>query len=191
MYELLEVPQHASTSDIVRAYELAKRTYGAESLATYSLFNPAERQSVLARIEEAYRILSDPRRRHEYDAWLTAQGSLPLDQASGASPNPLPSELSNDAPVVAAGALSIPDTLKGPDLRQLRERRGVSLETIADKTRINITYLQHLEGDRLEKLPSPVFVRSYLIEYAKVLKLDADRVYKSYLKGAGVALKTD
>ncbi len=175
LYRLLEVAATAGQGEIIRAYELAKRTYGPESLATYSLFNANERQAVMAKIEEAYRTLSDPERRREYDTWLAAQARMPDGATAPAGPPtaapPLPADV------------EIPDVLYGRDLKRLREQLGVSLQTIANLTRINITYLHHLEEDRHGKLPNPVFVRSYLLQYAQALKLDQDRIMNGYQNG--------
>jgi len=78
---------------------------------------------------------------------------------------------------------TIPEVITGKDLRQLRESRRMSLQTIADLTRINIKYLQYLEEDQHGKLPHTVFIRSYLLQYAKTLKLDAEQLLSAYLKG--------
>lgn len=184
-YDLLEVSPQATASDIMRAYELAKRTYGADSMATYSLFTSDDRQQVLARIEEAYRVLSNPDRRREYDRWLASRAGSPLRPEERTTAPPTKSTEADPAPPpIAAGLIHLPEALAGRDLKELRERLGVSLQTIANQTRINITYLQHLEDDRYDKLPSPVYVRSYLMQYAEALKLDPQRVLNSYLKGA-------
>jgi cytoskeletal protein RodZ len=63
----------------------------------------------------------------------------------------------------------------------MREQLGVSLQSIANLTRINITYLQHLEADQHRKLPHQVFIRGYLLQYAQALKLDPDRLLAGYL----------
>jgi cytoskeletal protein RodZ len=70
--------------------------------------------------------------------------------------------------------------ITGRNLKQLRESRRMSLQTIADLTRINIKYLQYLEEDQHSKLPHTVFIRSYLLQYAKALKLDADQLLAAY-----------
>jgi curved DNA-binding protein CbpA len=182
-YELLEVSPRASASDILHAYELAKRTYGADSLATYSLFTSDDRQQVLAKIEEAYRVLSNPDRRREYDRWLDTRAAPPAGEADRVSAEAA-EEFSAEPPPVAPVAIRLPEILAGRDLKAIREQLGVSLQTIANQTRINITYLQYLEEDRREKLPSSVYVRSYLMQYACALNLDPQRMLSSYLKGS-------
>jgi len=69
----------------------------------------------------------------------------------------------------------------GAWLRRERTARQVSIEEIADVTKISKTYLQALEDDRFDILPATVFAKGFLREYAKYVGLDADEVVNSYL----------
>jgi len=183
LYRLLDVSVTATPHEIRQAYELAKRTYGGESLATYSLFGAEDRQAVMAQIEEAYRVLGDPERRRAYDARST-QGPRPDGKSNAAAAS---TTASNDRPQPTLdepppAETTIPDLVTGRDLKQWREARRLSLQTIANLTRINIKYLQYLEEEQHDKLPHTVFIRSYLLQYARVLKLDPDRLLNGYLK---------
>jgi cytoskeletal protein RodZ len=66
----------------------------------------------------------------------------------------------------------------GPDigaaLKAAREFRGLSLQDVADQTRIRRTYLAAVEDMRLEELPSRPFAVGYVKAYAKLLGLDPD-----------------
>src|SRR5690606_30906342 len=66
-YEVLEVAPGSSFAEIRRAYERVRAIFGPTSLAVYSLASPEEQRAALHEIEEAYRILSDPEARKEYD----------------------------------------------------------------------------------------------------------------------------
>jgi curved DNA-binding protein CbpA len=68
----------------------------------------------------------------------------------------------------------------GPLLRQVREARGLSLEAVQNLTKINIFYLRRLEENDLAELPAPVYVRGYLRQLGRLLKLDADRLVAWY-----------
>lgn len=57
----------------------------------------------------------------------------------------------------------------GNTLRQARERQGLSLEAIAEQTRIKAQYLQALEADDFESLPGRFFARSFTNQYANRL----------------------
>lgn len=54
-------------------------------------------------------------------------------------------------------------------LRHEREVRQISLEELAQTTRIPLKMLQHLEEDRHEQLPGEVFARGFLKSYARAI----------------------
>lgn len=60
----------------------------------------------------------------------------------------------------------------GNDLRQERERQGVSLEAMSRSTKIAQRHLQALECGDLRELPSGVFRRGFLRSYLNALHLD-------------------
>ena len=62
----------------------------------------------------------------------------------------------------------------GPYLRELRERRGVSLEEISRTTRVGRQYLEALESGDLSKLPAPVFTRGFILAYCQALSEPSD-----------------
>jgi cytoskeletal protein RodZ len=71
-----------------------------------------------------------------------------------------------------------PDLYYGPDvgaaLRAIREFQGVSLQDVADATRIRRAYLAAVEDMRLEELPSRPFAIGYVKAYARHLGVDAE-----------------
>jgi DnaJ-class molecular chaperone len=69
----------------------------------------------------------------------------------------------------------------GAFLKKIREYKNVSVERMAEMTRISKTHLTALENEELSKLPADVYVRGYVFQYAKVLKLNPDVVAPSYL----------
>ncbi len=62
----------------------------------------------------------------------------------------------------------------GSALRAAREFRGLTLQDVADATRIRLGYIEALEDLRLDELPSRPFTIGYVKSYAKVLGLDGD-----------------
>ncbi len=68
----------------------------------------------------------------------------------------------------------------GSYLRQERERRNTSLESVAQATRIPLKSLNALERDEFHLLPAPVFVRGFLRTYAVHLGLDPKEVLALY-----------
>jgi cytoskeleton protein RodZ len=57
----------------------------------------------------------------------------------------------------------------GAYLRELRTRRGVSLDEIARTTRVAPRYLSALESDAFDELPAPVFIRGFIRAYCQAL----------------------
>ncbi len=66
------------------------------------------------------------------------------------------------------------------ELRRERDLRGISLEEIADETKIGIRFLEAIETGRLEIIPGEFYRRACLRAYASYLGLDADRVLSTY-----------
>jgi len=62
----------------------------------------------------------------------------------------------------------------GAALRSVREALGLSLEEIAETTRVRAAHLAALESSALDLLPSRPFTIGYVRAYAKALDLDAD-----------------
>lgn len=80
-------------------------------------------------------------------------------------------------------ALEIPADAEfsGELLRRVRESRGLTLQQIADRTRISARHLENIEADRYAALPTQVYLRGILMNLARELGLDQGRVSKSYL----------
>jgi len=74
----------------------------------------------------------------------------------------------------------------GKHLKQIRESKGISLEEISQKTRIRFTYLEAIEANDFESLPSEIQTRGFLRLYTHELgiKIDSLKV-KGYHLVAG------
>ncbi len=68
----------------------------------------------------------------------------------------------------------------GTYLRRERESRGLSLDEIADTTRIPVQSLAHLEDGRFTELPGDTFIRGFLKAYARALGMPHDDVLARY-----------
>ncbi|HXZ24651.1 MAG TPA: DnaJ domain-containing protein, partial [Nitrospiria bacterium] len=136
LYRLLDVAETATPNEIRQAYELARRTYGGDSLATYSLFGAEDRQAVMGQIEEAYRVLSDPERRRAYDRMISKTDS-PAGMTNGVDGDHAVDAGPSESTSLSAAVLEeipIPDVVTGGDLKRFRELRRMSLQTIANLT---------------------------------------------------------
>jgi len=70
----------------------------------------------------------------------------------------------------------------GPRLRQERERRHISLTSIAENTKISRSLLEALERDDVSRWPSGIFRRSFVRSYAQAIGLDADEIVREFLE---------
>jgi len=67
LYEVLNLTPSCSQQDIDEAYMVGIFSYKQNSIAHYGLVTEEERHQHLLRIEEAYKILGNPRKRKRYD----------------------------------------------------------------------------------------------------------------------------
>ncbi len=68
----------------------------------------------------------------------------------------------------------------GRQLRQAREARGLSEKEAAVKLHLHQRIVTWLEADEFDQLPSPIYVRGYLRNYARLLGLDPEKVVSAY-----------
>src|SRR5207302_4219322 len=65
--------------------------------------------------------------------------------------------------------------IRSLELSRLRQKRGVSLEQIAEKTKISIRFLRAIEAEEFEKLPGGLFSTSYIRQYAAAIGFDENQ----------------
>ncbi len=68
----------------------------------------------------------------------------------------------------------------GAELRATRERLNIKLSSVADALRINLEYLQAIEGGQFQGLPGHVYTLGFLRSYAEYLELDPARVISQF-----------
>jgi hypothetical protein len=71
----------------------------------------------------------------------------------------------------------------GNTLREARTKRSMSQDEVYIKIKIHPRVLDLLETDQFEKLPSPLFAKSFLKNYAEFLELDVNRIVQAYEQG--------
>jgi transcriptional regulator with XRE-family HTH domain len=70
----------------------------------------------------------------------------------------------------------------GNRLRLERERRRITLASIAADTKISLALLQGLERDDVSRWPSGIFRRSFIRGYAQAVGLDADVIEREFFE---------
>ncbi len=68
----------------------------------------------------------------------------------------------------------------GATVRELRTRRGISLEQLAAATKIPVASLRHIEADEFDALPGPVFAKGFLRCCARALGVAPEHLVEPY-----------
>jgi cytoskeletal protein RodZ len=66
------------------------------------------------------------------------------------------------------------------NLPGFRKRAGVSLDQIAQSTKIGSRFLEAIESEQFEQLPGGIFSTSYLRQYAEAIGYDEDALVAFY-----------
>jgi cytoskeletal protein RodZ len=71
-------------------------------------------------------------------------------------------------------------------LATIRRNRGLTLEQIANVTKISVRSLQAIEGGEFQKLPGGIYNTSYIRQYASAIDFDAATLLDFYYTKTGV-----
>lgn len=203
-YEVLDLPMGADEGEIRRAYERIRQIYAEDSLAVYGLYSPEEIREVREQIEQAFRVLIDPENRRAYEQTLASEPVKPKrqlqltirsreeedsalagkntetqahsadhrSQSVGESLPPAPT------PAFRRGEIDVADdaVFTGAFLKQLREAHNIDLRDISETTKVSIGNLRMIEDETWDRLPALVYVKGFIVQYAKYLGIDEKRV---------------
>ena len=76
-------------------------------------------------------------------------------------------------------------------LKKEREKKGISLEEIAQKTKISLNNLNAIESGAFEKVPSNVFIKGYIINYTEAIGLSSDEILERFNEEIKIWSKSD
>lgn len=180
LYSALGVTRSSNDEEVRRAYKRVKEMYTPGSLATSSLRSEAELATDRRRLDEAYDTLLDPLRRRAYDLSTFSEA----EAAATPEISPKPAMLAEQAMLQHELATEIgPDTeFTGALLRKVREAQGVLVQEISERTKIGKAHLVAIEEEEFTALPAAVYVRGFITELAKFLRLDPPQVQRTYLR---------
>ncbi|HLK70295.1 MAG TPA: helix-turn-helix transcriptional regulator [Bryobacteraceae bacterium] len=65
-------------------------------------------------------------------------------------------------------------------LATIRRNRGISLEQIAESTKISVRLLEAIEQGEFRKLPGGIYNTSYIRQYAKAIDYDESAILTVY-----------
>jgi curved DNA-binding protein CbpA len=130
----------------------------------------------------------------------TARAAELLQGAALPPPAPVPIRLEREilpppAPAPASREPEIPmpegALWTGDALRRVREARGITIQQIADKTKVTRHHVENIEAERFSALPAAVYLRGILLAVARELRLDGQKVARAYLERAGASRSGD
>lgn len=70
----------------------------------------------------------------------------------------------------------------GPNLRRVRLQRGVSLERIAQETKVSVDLWDALEHNDFNWWPAGIFARAYVREYARMIGVDPEATVDEFCR---------
>jgi flagellar biosynthesis protein FlhG len=179
-YAVLGIGRSSNDEEVRRAFKRQREIYATGGLPTSSLLDDAAQSAAQAQIEEAHDTLLDPVRRRAYDLSTFAEPDAPAQSQSV----PRPALAAEQLLLQSELAREIgPDTeFTGPLLRKVRESQGIELGEISSRTKISKSHLIALEEETYDSLPAIVYVRGFVTELAKYLRLDPAHVQRTYLR---------
>jgi hypothetical protein len=127
---------------------------------------------------------------------LPAAETVPAQPSSAPRPGPIllsrevappPSAAPATTPVPAASPVPDDTTWSGEVLRRIREARGITLQQVSERTKVTRHHIENIEADRFELLPASVYLRGILLSIARELRLDGQKVARSYLERVSAA----
>ena len=73
----------------------------------------------------------------------------------------------------------------GAQLKQEREKQGLTLEQISLSTKIGTRMLRALEEDHFDQLPGGIFNKGFIRAYARCLHMDEEQAIAEYMAATG------
>ncbi len=188
LYELLEIYPGASEEEIRRAYKQVREYFGADGLAVSGICTDSEREHYQQLTKQAHEILIDRSKRREYDRAVFPDGfpTAPPRTEDGVS---VPNRVITPHDTLPKVEIRDDQMVTGAFLSEIRTERGIELVDISNRARISIAYLKAIEEERFDDLPPPVYVRGFIIEYARYLKIDPDRAVLDFMAAREAHLK--
>jgi hypothetical protein len=187
-WEILGLKPGTSALEVRHAYEKLYASLAPGSLALYSLAEQDEQRVLQQRIRVAYLTLMHELTGMEYP--LTPEPSHPHPEPGSEPPTeePLAEPDAGAPPQEASAPPAVEYT--GEQLRKVREGLGLTLAAIAQRTRIRQRQLASIEAEEFGDLPERVFVRGFVMSYARELHLDPELVWATYGKRWEAAKKS-
>jgi len=158
-YAVLELQPGASPWEVEEAYRRIMAALDPSNPGVLALWSPEQLEAMREKVHRAYeQLLKRPKVEGKAKA-LKVQG--------------LPEE-------VLEGIKAEKGGLGGEALREIRERLGLTLEDVSSCIKVTKGTLKALEEEDFDLLPPWIYIKGFLRAYARMLKIDADEVIRTF-----------
>ena len=160
--DLFELPPEATIKEIRTKYFFLKNHYSTDPIELLALnedFSQESREDYLSRLDDAYEKLN-----------LLVEHRKPALMLQNIR---IDDEVRHWIEQIGC--------FDGVALRAVRERLGIDLKDMFTVTRIQPHHLEDIENEVFDFFRAEVYLRSFLIEYARFLSLDSQKVLADYM----------
>lgn len=217
-YEWFGLDRGCSTFDINNQYEKLKKLYVGENPMMRDVYSDSDLFILNSLIDTIFKELNDSEIRREYDMdisshLLSLETSFPdifmIGEVIKKYNRVKKREVlvkkdvfgrSAEKKVVASSSSDFVDAneifnkyrdlpVTGDLLRKIREEVGISYELIISRTKISKMVLDAIENDKYAQLPADLYVKNFVQQYCKTLKMNAantELIASGYLKSKNV-----
>lgn len=218
-YEWFGLDRGCSTFDINNQYEKLKKLYVGENPMMRDVYSDSDLFILNSLIDTIFKELNDSEIRREYDMdisshLLSLETSFPdifmIGEVIKKYNRVKKREVlvkkdvfgrSAEKKVVASSSSDFVDAneifnkyrdlpVTGDLLRKIREEVGISYELIISRTKISKMVLDAIENDKYAQLPADLYVKNFVQQYCKTLKMNAantELIASGYLKSKNVS----
>lgn len=212
-YELMGLDRGCTTLDINNQYEKLKRIYVSENTTLREVFDDEGLFIFNTLIDQVHKQLSDSELRREYDMEIdehlgsleesfpetfilsdvvrrynrSKKGPAKLIKKDVYGRDAEKKKSVEDLDFVDINKIFekyADDIIDGDKLRQIREESGISLKSIISNTKISSFVINAIEADSYDKLPAQIYVKGFLRNYCKAIKIKneyGEKVIKDYI----------
>jgi len=212
-YELMGLDRGCTTLDINNQYEKLKKIYVSENTMLREVFDDEGLFIFNTLMDHVHKQLSDPELRREYDMEIeehlgSLEGSFPETfvlndvvrryNRSKKGPAKLikkdvygrdaeKKKTAEDLDFVDVNKVFekyCEEVVDGSRLKQIREEAGISLKSVISSTKISSFIVNAIENDDYSALPAQIYVKGFLKNYCKAIKINqeySEKVVKDYV----------
>lgn len=214
-YEIFGLGRGCSILDINNQYEKLKKVYVIENPMLRDIFDDENLFVYTALLESVYKELSNHELRKEYDMEIdehlnSLEESFPdtfflsevvkrYNRNKKGSKRLIKKDVFGreadkknfvveDLEYVDSNTLFDKykdEIIKGEILKKIREEVGIAVKSIVSSTKISSFIVHAIENDEYSKLPADIYVKGFLTNYCKAVKLNhlnTEKVIRDYLK---------